>query len=216
MRGNPHVRFCRRAGAGNCARLASGYDDFHSLDLPLGKLLLLTLCEQPYPTGYDTRIPLLDAVGAVLPAALLARIPHEGITPTALHERLDGGRFAAAAEFADWLWSDTGTIFLDADQEVEVYDAEWSREVVLALAEEWRTAQAIMDRVKALEDWLEIGAPRHFAELLDAALGTTPSPNDQADGQGEPQVIEPGESNQGRSHANDTSAHAAHAEDAAH
>ncbi len=24
MRGNPHVRFCRRAGAGNCARLASG------------------------------------------------------------------------------------------------------------------------------------------------------------------------------------------------
>ncbi len=27
MRGNPHVRFCRRAGTGNCARLASGADD---------------------------------------------------------------------------------------------------------------------------------------------------------------------------------------------
>jgi hypothetical protein len=177
-------------------RFGWGYEDFHNLDMPAGKLLLLALCEQPYPTGHDTRIPLLDAVSGALPAEQVARIPRQGLHPTQLHERLDGTRFAAAAEFADWLWSSTGTIFLDADDEVEIYDAEWSREVVLALAEEWRAAAPIMDRVKALEGWLEEDPPRHFAELLDAVLGTIPHHTRQASER-------PDNSNQRRDHGNE-------------
>ena len=164
-------------------RFGWGYEDFHDLDMAVGKLLLLALCEQPYPTGSDTRIPLLDAVGNVLPAELAERVPKQGLHPRTLHERLDGGRFAAAVEFADWLWGCTGSIFLDADDEVEIYDAVWTRQVVLALAEEWRTAGPIMDRVAALERWVEEDPARHFAELLDAALGASPHTSDPA---GEP------------------------------
>lgn len=180
-------------------RFGWGYDSFHDLDLPLGKLLLFALCEQPYASDLGTRIPLLDAVAAALPAELVARIPREGVHPTILHARLDGGRFAAAAEFADWLWSATGTIFLDADQEADICDAEWTREVVLELAQQWRTAAAIMDRVKALEAWLEADPPRHFTDLIEAALGAESQAADHSN---------QNYSNQRRPHVNENTEHA--------
>lgn len=147
------------------------YDRFHELDLRPGELLLFALCAQPYEPGYDTRVALLDAGGAHVPPDLLAEIPPGGFTPTELHERLDGTPYAAAADYADWLWGETGTLFLDLDEEVVVSDADWTRENVLELAEQWRRATAILDRIGELATWLETDPPGHFARLLDAALG---------------------------------------------
>ena len=66
-------------------------------------------------------------LNSTYPARLLAAIPEGGLTPTDLHARLDGTPYVAAAEFADWQWGQTETIFLDADDEVDV-DVEWTRE----------------------------------------------------------------------------------------
>jgi hypothetical protein len=90
-------------------------------------------------------------------------------TPTDLHTRLDGTPYAAAAEFADWQWGQTETIFLDADDEIDV-DVEWTRENVDALAEQWRRAEEILDRITTLTTWLEADPSTRFARLVDAVL----------------------------------------------
>ena len=148
-----------------------GYDRFHELDLRTGELLLFALCAQPFEPGYDTRLSILDAAEAHVPRPVLSDIPEQGFDPANLHDRLDGTPYVAAAEFADWLWGATDTVFLDLDDEVEVVDADWTRELVLELAEQWRRASGILDRIAEFASWLEADPPAHFAQLLDAALG---------------------------------------------
>lgn len=150
------------------------YDRLHELDMPVGQLLLFALCAQPLADGLDSHIPLLEAVAAHVPSALVAEIPDGGLDPEALHTRLDGTRYAAAADFADWLWGDTGSVVLDLDDDIEVSDADWTPEVVAELADQWRRASALLASIDALAAWLEADPPAHFARLLDAALGRDP------------------------------------------
>ena len=153
------------------------YDRLHELEMPPGRLLLFALCAQPVVGGMDSRVPLLDAAERYVPRALLLDLPAGGLEPAELHERLNGTAYAAAAEFADWLWGETGTVFLDLDDEVEVSDADWTREIVDELARQWRIATVLLDRIDALATWLEADPPAHFARLLDAALGRDPHLN---------------------------------------
>ena len=148
-------------------RLGWSFEDFHDLERRLGELLLLVLCQAPV----DMRVPLLDWAEAHVPRDVLARIPNEGFSLDELNAWFDGTSCAGVAEFAYWLWSETGTAFLDLSDDVEVTDAEWSRENVLDLAEQWLRARDILDRIDALATWLEADPTVHFTELLDAALG---------------------------------------------
>jgi hypothetical protein len=143
------------------------YERHHELDMQAGELLLSTLCASAYDDG--ARLALLDAAEQHVPKILLTAVPEGGLTPTDLHARLDGTPYVAAAEFADWLWGQTGTIFLDADDEVDV-DVEWTPENVAALAEQWHRAEEILDRIMALTRWLEADLPTRFARLVDAVL----------------------------------------------
>lgn len=155
------------------ARNSWGYERFHALDMPLGELLLFVLCAYPYEDD-GIRLPALDAAGARFPRETLQDVPPGGFTPADLRERLSETPFAVAADFADWLWGQTGTVFLDVDEEVEIVDAEWTRDVVQDLAAQWQRAKAILDRIGDLTAWLEVDPPVHFARLLDAALGREP------------------------------------------
>ena len=143
------------------------YERHHDLDLHPGELLLATLCAPAYDDG--ARLALLDAAEQHVTRALLTVIPEGGFTPADLHARLDGTPYVAAAEFADWQWGQTETIFLDADDEVDVY-VEWTRENVAVLAEQWERAEEILDRITALTRWIESDLPAHFARLVDAVL----------------------------------------------
>lgn len=150
------------------------YDRFHDLDLRAGELLLFTLCAQPYDAGTDTRVALLDAAEVHVPRELLLEIPAGGFTPAELHARLDDTPYAGAALYADWLWGETGTVFLDVDDETEVFDAEWSTETVEELAGHWRQARSILDRIGELTTWLEADSASRFRHLLAAARGDDP------------------------------------------
>ena len=152
-------------------RNAWSYERFHDLtNLSVGEMLLFALCAQPYEGGHDSRVSLLDAVQAHVPRTLLADVPTGGLTPAELHERLDGTPYAAAADYAEWLWGDTGSVFLDVDDEV-VVDVDWTRENVLELAQEWEAATGVLDRSTELAGWLEADPAPRFEKLLDAALG---------------------------------------------
>ena len=104
-----------------------------------------------------------------MPRALLTLIPEGGLTPSDLHARLDGTPYAAAAEFADWQWGQTESVFLDTDDEVAV-DIEWTRENVAVLVKHWRRAEEILDRITTLTTWLEADPPTRFTRLIDAVL----------------------------------------------
>ena len=143
------------------------YERWHDFDLQAGELLLSTLCAPAYDDG--ARLALLDAAEQHVPRELLTAIPEGGLSPTDLHARLDDTPYAAAAEFADWQWGQTGTLFLDADDEVDV-DVEWTRQNVQILTEQWRRAEEILDRITTLATWLEADPPTRFARLLDAVL----------------------------------------------
>lgn len=147
------------------------WDDerLHDLDLPAGQLLLLALCQQPYEL--DSRVSLLDACEAHVGRDVLLRIPGEGVHPRDLHARLDGTPFEPAALFADWVWGDTGSAFLDLTDDMEVSDADWTRENVNELARQWTLAETLRNRISAFCAWLEADPAARFEQLLGAALG---------------------------------------------
>jgi hypothetical protein len=152
------------------ARMGWSAQDVHDLGRRTGELLLLGLCALPFDDA-GVRLPLLEVLerrGAA--RATLLRLPEAGLTPDVLHARLDGTCGAAAAEFADWLWARTDTVFPDADPETEC-EVDWTPDNVRALAEHWRRARVLQARVRALEEWLEADPDRHFAGLVHLALG---------------------------------------------
>jgi hypothetical protein len=152
-------------------RLGWSYDAFHDLDFRLGTLLLRALCAEPYAGDLGARVPLFEAIeNQGVPREVLVRLPADGRSPADLHAALDAGPHAAVAEFADWTWGQTDLAFLDCDDEMEVVDAEWSDENVQELTRQWRHAKALMDRVTALESWLELDPAGHFAQLVNTAL----------------------------------------------
>jgi hypothetical protein len=151
-------------------RLGWPCERLHDLDMRAGELLLLTLCGDPYLLDDGLRVTVLEGAEQHVPPALLTALPAEGLAPSEVRARLDGTRFEAAADFADWIFRDTGLVFLDSDDEDGLV-IDWGRETVLELADQWRHAQALLDRVAELTAWLEADPPSRFAELLDALLG---------------------------------------------
>jgi hypothetical protein len=145
-------------------------DRLHELDMPFGELLLACLCGDPYLFDAGIRVSMLDAAERRVPRDLLVQIPGDGLAPAELHARLEGTPYAAAADFADWIFHDTGFVFLDCDDE-EVVSIEWTREHVLELTDQWRQANDLLGRVGELTRWLEQDPPAHFALLLDAVVG---------------------------------------------
>ena len=152
------------------------WDRFHELDLGGGELLLLVLCAEPFTVETGTRTALLDAAEQLVGRDALAGVPSGGFDPRQLRDALDGTPYLALADFADWLWAQTDSVFLDADDEA-VFEAPWTAENVAELRGQWARAQALLDRVAALERWLEESPADRFARLLDAALGRDPHAN---------------------------------------
>lgn len=143
----------------------------HELDdLRRGEWMLLSLClGADGPGGLARHDALVNDLG--VRESDLARLPADGIGRRELHARLDGTPWAAAAEFADWLASDTNICFLDFSDEVEILDdGEWDPAYLTDLAAQWRQAEGIQARIGALCARLEAAPAARFAALVAAAL----------------------------------------------
>ena len=105
----------------------------------------------PARPARDTPILYLSVVD--YPSGWQIAAPGRTFVPE-LRKRLKGTPYRAAADYADWLWGETETVFLDVDEEV-VADIEWSRENVLELADQWRRARDILDRIGDLTATIE-------------------------------------------------------------
>jgi hypothetical protein len=160
------------------ARYGWDDDDLCSIhDFHPGFLLLFALSEATYQDD-DYRTGVIGELDGLLPDALLERIPVYGIPRARLRARLGARPFAALADFADWIARETGLEHLDTCHEEGVETA-WTRPNLLRLREEWPRADALLDRVGALVEWLEADSANqssHFAALATAALDDAPTP----------------------------------------
>lgn len=147
--------------------LGMGWDDWHELpDSRLGHRLLMCLVESPWFQDGGARIALMESCLEHVPAEIMRRVPADGYNPVLLHEWLDDGQYSAVAVNADMAWHETGSIFLDMDEE-EWNFATWDLETVVDLTQQWQRADNLTDQVVELEEWLEADPPVRFGQLLD-------------------------------------------------
>lgn len=98
-----------------------------------------------------------------------------GWEPAELHERLDGTRWEGVARFADWLWRETQTVYLDMNYEEMNNDLEWSQANVRWLREQAVTAGQIEDRIAEVYHLIEQNPTEAVLDMV-RLMGPRPGP----------------------------------------
>ncbi len=163
-----------------------GYDDLHEMwgNYREGISALALLVKPPdsfYMESDGIRVAWLESAAAHIPQETLLRMPEGGIPQEALTQAVKETRFEGAAQAAAWTWSETGNFFLDNSYEDGAFDGfsdPWDDEVIQQATEEWRRAEALMDSVCQLAEWLEEDMAHRFAEMLEFILTRLPEPNE--------------------------------------
>ena len=159
-----------------------GYDGLHEMwsgyREGISALALLVKPPDVYFDGPDgLRTAWLESAAKRIPKETLQKIPGGGITVEDLTEAVRDTRYEGAASAASWLWAETGNFFLDHCFEDGWYDGfcdPWEDDVIEEGTQQWRRANALMDSVCRLSDWLEDDLPARFAEMLDFILPRLP------------------------------------------
>ena len=163
-----------------------GYDALHEMwDGYRYGISALALLSQPPDVHYmepdGIRVSWLEAAAAHIPQETLLKIPEGGIPMETLTQAVKETRFEGAAQAASWVWSETGNFFLDSnfeDGDYSGFSDPWDDEVIQQATEEWRRAEALMDSVCQLAEWLEEDMAHRFAEMLEFILTRLPEPNE--------------------------------------
>ncbi|MBA7564290.1 hypothetical protein ES708_05952 [subsurface metagenome] len=146
------------------------YDDYEEFNsFRDGFILLLALVESPFDD--TSRVPILERVKELVGRELLALIPPEGWSLEDIHRMLDETKFEGCAAFADWTWSSTGFLQLDANY-ADYGPEAWDRELVDTLTRQWPGVVDYQDKMHRMFDWLEEDIFHNFERLLSAMLGT--------------------------------------------
>ena len=159
-----------------------GYDGLHEMwngyREGLSAMALLVKPPDAYYDGPDgLRVAWLESAAERIPQETLQRVPEGGIALEDLTEALKGTRFEGAAQACSWLLAETGNFFLDHCFDDGSYDGfcdPWEDDIIAEGTEEWRKANALMDSVCKLGDWLEEDLPVRFAEMLEFVLERLP------------------------------------------
>ena len=159
-----------------------GYDGLHEMWAGyregLSALALLVKPPDSFYEGPDgLRVAWLESAAGRIPQETLQRVPEGGIPLEDLTGALKGTRFEGAALACSWLLAETGNFFLDHCFDDGSYDGfadPWEDDIIAEGTEEWRKANALMDSVCKLGDWLEDDLPARFAEMLEFVLERLP------------------------------------------
>jgi len=176
--------------------MGMSYSAYHGLDLRPGYLLLLSLLpypfdgderdeewdyDEPKPKGKTLRevfsggrVPVMDTVQRIVGANLAGIIPTDGWQPADLHLLTDGTPHDAVGHFADWAFSETGSVILDSSYDDCGYIEgmgepifKWTMFNVDTLTEQWPKVQEIRQKIDIMVEWLEANPIIHFGELLE-------------------------------------------------
>ncbi len=168
------------------------YDRYEQEDWDLGYRMAFAIIANPYEVlqehevlqkGKPTpRVALFDSLQDSVDADVLKSLPAQGYGTRLLHKRLDGTKYEGLAMLADYIFSHTGTIVLDANYEDGMWynDLEWSRENVERLTREEKIAVKYNEAMRLILTWLEAAPREHFREIVDAIQTWKPLPKVKA------------------------------------
>lgn len=141
-----------------------------------GFQMLFVLVKAPFWGGEDDRIPLLENVAKLVGEDIIKKLPAGGYDPSELRELIEmSGHpssigepnfYIGAANCANWMCNDTGFMILDANPE-NYSDAEWDKETVTTLAEQYPKKEAYMEKIYNLATYLEEKPRERFGALVD-------------------------------------------------
>lgn len=100
-----------------------------------------------------------------------------------LHKILDGTKYAFMAEFADWVWWDTGNALLDYWDEGQANFPGWCEEEITGGAASFVECKEFWKREDAFLTWLKEDLRAHFHELvtfIEDKLAPVPKTNQLA------------------------------------
>ena len=160
-----------------------GYDGLHEMwngyREGLSAMALLVRPPDAYYDGPDgLRVAWLESAAERIPQETLQRVPEGGIPLEDLTGGAEGHEVRGCG--ASRLLGprrDRQLVFLDHNYEDGSYDGfcdPWDDDIIAEGTEEWRKANALMDAVCKLGDWLEDDLPARFAEMLDFTLARIP------------------------------------------
>ena len=154
-----------------------GYDGLHEMwngyrEGISAMALLVRAPDVYYECPDGLRVAWLESAAERIPQETLLRVPEGGIPLEDLTEALKDTKFEGAAQACSWVLAETGNWFLDHNFEdgIDGFCDPWEDDIIAEGAEEWRKANALMDAVCKLADWLEEDLPGRFAEMLDFVL----------------------------------------------
>lgn len=153
-------------------RLGIGWDDYHMIEnYRPGIQAMMALIANPYGEfGEGARVPLLQAVAAKIGKRLAQRIPKGGFALEELVRVLQGTPYAGVPLLAKILYKDSDNVFLDLSWEEELYDNQWSRELVDSLTPQWPQARQAWDVIDDLAERIE--SEKVMPDLLELLLKT--------------------------------------------
>ena len=162
--------------------LGFGYEGLHEMwDGYRDGISAMALLAKPPDTYIETdgiRVAWLESAAARIPQDTLLRIPEGGIPLDVLKETLKGTRFEGAAGAGAWSGLRPAGFSSTYSYEDGFYDGfadAWEDEIIAEATREWAEANAILDSVDRLVDWLEEDLPGRFAEMVDFVLARLPN-----------------------------------------
>ena len=160
-----------------------GYDGLHEMwngyREGLSAMALLVKPPDVYYDGPDgLRVAWLESAAERIPQETLQRVPEGGIALEDLNGGAEGNEVrGGGASLLLGPCRDRQLLPRPLPTRTASYDGfcdPWEDDIIAEGTEEWRKANALMDAVCKLGDWLEEDLPGRFAEMLDFTLARIP------------------------------------------
>ena len=148
----------------------TGYElhDLHGDWEPVNLLMACLAAPTDNYGGPDEgiRVTWLESLAGKVDPALLARLG-EGWPLPRLQALLHDTEHQGAVMAAEWVNAETGSHFLDANDEDGWENPSWTRANAIMGAQHWRAAEYIQAQISRTADWLREDLNGHLAQLLD-------------------------------------------------
>ncbi len=124
-----------------------------------GRLLASTICVCPVQEG--SRIPVVERFQKLVGEL---ELPVKGYSLGSVDQALEGSPWPGLLFWCQWLFSQTGNVWLDTAGNGS---PDWARETVDELTADWAPYQEMKKQMEEFDKWLKVDVPARSAEVIE-------------------------------------------------
>ncbi len=121
------------------------------------RLLASTICVCPVQEG--SRIPVIEHFQTLVGDL---KLPAKGLSLGQVEMALEGSPYPGLLLWCQWLFSETGNVWLDTAG----LSPDWDRETVDQLTADWATYPEMDKQMTEFNKWFKVDVPKRSAEIL--------------------------------------------------